>query len=80
MYEDNLRPPTELPPRDDVEYYDLDFVSVRVLAFTRRWLVAYVRQYEDCELKWISGCSEGWDITREVKGWIPLPPIPEIKP
>lgn len=76
MYEKTLRLPTELPPRNEDESYDSDFVSVRVLAFTRRWLIAYVRVYEDCEPEWVSGCSEAWDITGDVKCWIPLPPDP----
>lgn len=39
---------------------------------------AYVMiDIEDEHLKWVSACSEGWDITKEVTHWMPLPEPPK---
>ena len=31
---------------------------------------------EEPEFKWVTDCSEGWDITAEVTHWMPLPDPP----
>jgi len=40
--------------------------------------VAYVMEADGSdEVRWISDCSEGWDITHRVKFWTPLPMPPK---
>ena len=36
----------------------------------------YERYDEDCEARWVTDCSEGWNITKEVTHWMPLPDTP----
>lgn len=43
-----------------------------------RMLVAYAMRDDDSdEVRWISDCSEGWDITHRIKLWAPLPMPPK---
>lgn len=53
---------------------------VLVYCVDRMQRIAYTRQYIDedeiGEIRWISNCSEGWDITKHVTHWMELPEEP----
>lgn len=80
MNRDTYYPASTLPPKNEKESYDGYFESIRVLAFTERWLAAYVTAYYDEDEQpnyiWYSGCSESWNLDDRVKCWTYLPPDP----
>lgn len=61
-----IRPSLYSP--DDYSYF---LISEQVLVKTRHdeVMCAYYQEDEDKNEKWISACSEGWDITKSVTHW-----------
>lgn len=59
------------PALSSPEDYSYFLISEQVLVKTRHGEVmcAYYKEDEDKNEKWISACSEGWDITKSVTHW-----------
>ena len=69
---------TDALPELKYNFGSYDSESVLVFASGHKIGVAIAHKYdEDCQVKWRSDDSEGWDITEYVTHWMPLPQPPK---
>lgn len=72
---------SKILPDMPVDFDGVGHISADVLVYMtdEEFCVAHATQMKDCEHRWFTSCSEGWEITSSVVAWLPLPEKISIK-